>query len=61
MIEPLSKYGLAITGVKDGKKGYQGFVTIEGCMPMVHYNKLVDKFNEIIEVVNRLEEKVNAN
>lgn len=33
--------------------------TIQGKAYWLDYNKVVDKFNEIIEAVNRLEEKVN--
>lgn len=58
-IERLSKYGLAVTGERDGKMGWQGVVTENGVMPVLDYNKVLNKLNELVEVVNRLEEKVN--
>ena len=54
-IERLSKYDLAITGERDGKKGFQSMVTNKGFMPVLDYDKVLDKLNELIEAVNRLE------
>ncbi len=34
--------------------------TNQGKAYWLDYNKVVDKFNEIIEAVNRLEERVNG-
>ena len=56
-IEQLSKYDLAVTGERDGKKGYQSMVTNKGFMPVLDYDKVLDKLNELIETVNRLEGK----
>ena len=54
-IERLSKYDLAVTGERDGKKGCQFMVTNKGFMPVLDYDKVLDKLNELIGAVNRLE------
>lgn len=53
-IEQLSKYDLAITGEHDGKKGCQFMVTNKGFMPVLDYDKVLDKLNELVEIVNEL-------
>ena len=45
----------------DGKEGFWAMCTNQGKAYWIDYNKVVDKFNEIIEAVNRLEEKANEN
>lgn len=53
-IEQLSKYDLAITGEHDGKKGCRFMVTNKGFMPVLDYDKVLDKLNELVEIVNEL-------
>lgn len=60
MIEYLEKNDLKLKETtSDGKGGFWAMRTIQGKAYWLDYNKVVDKFNEIIEAVNRLEEKVN--
>lgn len=59
MIEYLGKDDLKLRDIIDGKEGFWAMCTNQGKVYWLDYNKVVDKFNEIIEVVNRLEEKVN--
>ena len=61
MIEYLEKDDLKLRDVIDGKEGFWAMCTSQGKAYWLDYNKVVDKFNEIIEAVNRLEEKVNGN
>lgn len=58
-IERLSKYDLAVTVEYDGKKGQIQIVTGKEKVLVLDYNKVLDKLNELIDVANRLEEKVN--
>lgn len=60
MIEYLERNDLKVkdTG-SDGKEGFWAMRTNQGEAYWLDYNKVVDKFNEIIEAVNRLEKKVN--
>lgn len=59
-IERLLKYDLAITEEYNGKKGCYSIVTFNRKVPMLDYNKVLYKLNELIDAVNRLEEKVNG-
>lgn len=59
-IERLSKDGLAITEEYNGKNGCYFIVTSNGNVPLLDYNKVLYKLNELIDTVNRLEEKVNG-
>lgn len=58
-IERLSKYDLTGTVEYDGKKARLYIVTDKGKMLVLDYNKVLDKLNELIDVANQLEEKVN--
>lgn len=58
-IERLSKYDLAVTVEYDDKKGQIQIVTGKEKVLVLDYNKVLDKLNELIDVANRLEEKVN--
>lgn len=58
-IERLSKYDLAVTAEYNGKKGRIQIVAGKEKVLVLDYNKVLDKLNELIDVVNRLEEKVN--
>lgn len=61
MIEYLGKDDLKIKGTNnDDKEGFWIIRTNQGKFYLLDYNQVVDKFNEIIEIVNRLEEKVNG-
>lgn len=59
MIEYLEKDDLKLRDIIDGKEGSQAMCTNQGKAYWLDYDKVVNKFNEIIAVVNRLEEKVN--
>lgn len=61
MIEPLSEHDLKVKAVIDGREGYWSMVSAPGYKhnPALDYDKVLNKLNEIIEAVNRLEEKVN--
>ena len=59
MIEYLGKDDLKLRDIIDGKEGSWAMRTNQGKAYWLDYNKVVDKFNEIIEAVNRLEEKVS--
>lgn len=59
MIECLGKDDLKLRDVIDGNEGFWAICTNQGKAYWLDYNKVVDKFNEIIEAVNRLEKKVN--
>lgn len=59
MIEYLGKDDLKLRDIIDGKEGFWAMCTNKGKAYWLDYDKVVDKFNEIIEAVNRLEEKVN--
>lgn len=60
MIKYLEKNDLKLkTTDNDGKEGFWVMYTNQGKAYWLDYNKVVDKFNEIIEAVNRLEKKVN--
>ena len=60
MIEYLGENDLKLKDTdNDGKEGFWAMCINQGKAYWLDYNKVVDKFNEIIEVVNRLEEKVN--
>ena len=62
MIEYLEKNDLKLKGTRsDGKEGFWAMCTNQVKAYWIDYNKVVDKFNEIIEAVNRLEEKANEN
>ena len=61
MIEYLERNDLKVKETRsDGKEGFWAMCTNQGKAYWLDYNKVVDKFNEIIEAVNRLEEKVNG-
>ena len=61
MIEYLGENDLKIKATNsDDKEGFWIIRTSQGKFYLLDYNKVVDKFNEIIEAVNRLEEKVNG-
>lgn len=59
-IERLLKYDLTITEEYNGEKGCYSIVTSNGKVPMLDYNKVLYKLNELIDVVNCLEKKVNG-
>lgn len=60
MIEYLEKNDLKLKDTNsEGKEGFWAMRINQGKVYWLDYNKVVDKFNEIIEAVNRLEEKVN--
>ena len=60
MIKYLERNDLKLKDTRsDGKEGFWVMCTRQGRAYWLDYNKVVDKFNEIIEAVNRLEEKVN--
>ena len=60
MIEYLERNDLKVKDTRsDGKEGFWAMRINQGEAYWLDYNKVVDKFNEIIEAVNRLEEKVN--
>lgn len=62
MIEHLETNDLKLKGTRnDGTEGFWAMWTTQGRAYWLDYNKVVDKFNEIIEAVNRLEVKVNGN
>jgi hypothetical protein len=61
MIKYLEKNDLQLKATNnDGKEGFWVMCTSQGKAYWLDYNKVVDKFNEIIEAVNRLEEKVDG-
>lgn len=62
MIEPLSQHDLKVKAVIDGREGYWAMVTAPNNKrnPALDYDKVLNKLNELIETVNRLEEKVNG-
>lgn len=60
MIKYLEKNDLKVKDTRsDGKEGFLAMYTNQGKAYWLDYNKVVDKFNEIIEAVNRLKEKVD--
>ena len=60
MIEYLEKDDLKLKETRsDGKEGFWAMCTNQGKAYWLDYDKVVNKFNEIIAVVNRLEEKVS--
>jgi len=59
-IERLLKYDLTITEEYNGEKSCYSIVTSNGKVPMLDYNKVLYKLNELVDAVNRLEEKVNG-
>lgn len=56
-IKRLLKDDLAIIGEYNGKKEQLSIFTDNGIKPMLDYDKVLDKLNEIIEVVNQLKNK----
>ena len=59
MIEYLGKDDLKLRDIIDGKEGFWAMCTRQGKAYWLDYDKVLDKLNEIIKAVNRLEEKVN--
>lgn len=60
MIKYLEKNDLKLKATNnDGKECFCVMYTNQGKACWLDYNKVVDKFNEIIEAVNRLKEKVD--
>lgn len=60
-IKLLSKLDLAVIEKNNGKKKRcQAVFTLKRFMPLLDYDKVLDKLNELVEAVNRLEEKMAA-
>lgn len=60
MIEYLERNDLKLKDTNsDGKEGFWVMSINRGTAYWLDYDKVVDKFNELIEAVNRLEGKVN--
>lgn len=57
-IKLLSKLDLAVIEKNNGKKRCQAVSTPKRFMPLLDYDKVLDKLNELVEAVNRLEEKM---
>lgn len=57
-IKLLSKLDLAVIEKNNGKKRCQVVFTPKRFMPLLDYDKVLDKLNELVEAVNRLEEKM---
>ena len=57
MVEYLGKDDLKLRDVIDGKKGFWVMCTNQGKAYWLDYDKVIDKFNELIETVNLFEEK----
>lgn len=57
-IKLLSKLDLAVIEKNNGKKRCQAVFTPKRFMPLLDYDKVLDKLNELVEAVNRLEEKM---
>lgn len=59
-IKLLSKLDLAVIEKNNGKKKRcQAVFTPKRFMPLLDYDKVLDKLNELVEAVNRLEEKID--
>lgn len=58
-IKLLSKLDLAVIEKNYGKKRCQAVFTPKRFMPLLDYDKVLDKLNELVEAVNRLEEKID--
>lgn len=58
-IKLLSKLDLAVIEKNNGKKRCQAVLTPKRFMPLLDYDKVLDKLNELVEAVNRLEEKID--
>lgn len=59
-IKLLSKLDLAVIEKNNGIKRCQAVFTPKRFMPLLDYDKVLDKLNELVEAVNRLEEKMAA-
>ncbi len=61
MIEHLGENDLKVKDTNDeGKEGFWALRTSQGSAYWLDYNKVLDKFNEIIKAVNQLEEKIDG-
>lgn len=60
-IKLLSKLDLAVIEKNNGKKRCQAVFTPKRFMPLLDYDKVLDKLNELVEAVNRLEENHESN
>lgn len=59
-IKLLLKLDLAVIEKITAKKRCQAVFTPKRFMPLLDYDKVLDKLNELVEAVNRLEEKMAA-
>ena len=60
MIEYVEKNDLKLKDTNsEGKEGFWAMRINQGEVYWLDYDKVLDKFNELIEAVNRLEKKVN--
>lgn len=51
-IKLLSKLDLAVIEKNNGKKRCQAVFTLKRFMPLLDYDKVLDKLNELVEAVN---------
>ena len=59
-IKLLSKLDLAVIEKITAKNDAKRYLPLNVFMPLLDYDKVLDKLNELVEAVNRLEEKMAA-